>query len=339
MKKTTWMIIDPVDTLFFRGAESMEAGENHEVDTMFPPMPQTIVGAIRTAVLTQQGIMPADDLAAPEKYPFLGPPEKPGFSLTGPLFLVHGETLLLPAPAHWFADLPDPWIAKNVTVQAASPLRGAPLGLCGSTPEPFWVETPRAADLKSLGGCWATPAVFAKMTTGEAEIELLAQAGDLSAGQAAIIAPGGLFVREERLGIALERSRTARDGHLYSSVHIRLRRGVELAAGIAGAHEIPLAPAGLIQLGGEQRLCRYRLSRELTLPESKGPMSMALSPVAMDALAGGLEHCPRASGKLLRIGGWDMRKKFHKPMRAWLPAGTVFATEINDNETTNFIAI
>lgn len=92
MSTTTWLAIDPVDTLFFRGAESMEAGENHEVDTMFPPMPATITGAIRTAVLRQNGIAPADYLKNPatwqRQYPLLGIPNQPGFSLIGPLFLV-----------------------------------------------------------------------------------------------------------------------------------------------------------------------------------------------------------------------------------------------------------
>lgn len=44
MTRTTWLEIEPADTLFFRGAESMEAGENHEADTI-------IMVPIRTGVL------------------------------------------------------------------------------------------------------------------------------------------------------------------------------------------------------------------------------------------------------------------------------------------------
>ncbi len=338
-KKTTWIIIDPVDTLFFRGAESMVAGENHEVDTLFPPMPQTIIGAIRSAVMGQAGISPQEYFASPEQHPFLGPPDMPGFSLVGPLFLVNGEMLLLPVPANWHADLPDA-PPPELTVQAATPLTSNSLGLKGSVNTPFWVRQPEHDNLKSLAGWWTTVDTFRSMAAGHTRIQVATDISSLCAGTQALVPQTALYDREERLGIALTDQRTAKDGHLYTTVHIRLRPGVELAANIITEHKISLADTGIIQLGGEQRLCRYRLRHDIDLPPAGGSgMMMSLSPLDMDRLSGPVRQCPRSSGKIFRIGGWDMKKGFHKPMRAWLPPGTVFATNGHNPDNFNFIAI
>lgn len=339
-KKMTWIIMEPVDTLFFRGAESMVAGENHEVDTLFPPMPQTLVGAIRTAVMGQKGITPKAYKASPEEHPFLGQPDMPGFTLVGPLFLCNGTTLLLPVPANWYADLPDELLAE-LDVQAATPLQNNTLGLKGSNSAPFWVHKPLHDDLKPLAGWWATTETINVMAKGHASIPVVQQIEQLPHKGSALLPQTALYDREERLGIALTERRTAKDGHLYTTVHIRLRPGLELAAGIVSQHKIPLDSTGIIQLGGEQRMCRYRLSNDIDIPVTKnGQMVMTLSPLAIEQLSKEHHDCSRASGKLFRIGGWDMKTGFHKPMRAWLPAGTVFGHKpATEPDELNFISI
>lgn len=331
MTGTTWLEIAPVDTLFFRGAESMEAGENHEVDTMFPPMPTTITGAIRTAILRQKGIHPADYLARLgeycKRYPLLGEPEEAGFSVLGPLFKIAGE-ILLPVPAHWYAVLPGPreirW-GEKYPVQAARPLAVGSLGLRGSVGHPFWVHNPAGRDMKNLAGYWATPQTFTTVGQECNNIVFHNDPANLTAGTAAIFPATVLYVREERVGVALTSQRTARAGHLYSTVHIRLQDGVSILAGIMSLHAMLLDNEGLLQLGGEQRMCRYRFLAGIKLPESaEKSMVMALSPIKISELSPDLAECPRASGRLLRMGGWDMAKGFHKKMCAWLPAGTVF---------------
>lgn len=348
MNKTTWLEIEPVDTLFFRGAESMEAGENHEVDTMFPPMPATITGAIRTAILRQRTIAPADYLKEPDRfrqeYPLLGTPKDPGFSLLGPLFMAGNGVLLLPAPAHWYADLPDStkmqWGEKKYTVQAAAPLAAGTNGLAGSVNQPFWVHRPEGSDMKSLNGYWATKEAFDAMHQGKGEIVFINSLDGLQAGGASILPVNALFDREERVGIALTPQRTAREGHLYSAVHIRIRDGVRLVVGISSSHQAPMESEGILQLGGEQRVCRYHVLTELDLPKkTHGNMLLAISPLEISQLPPELVACPRTSGKLLRIGGWDMEKRFHKPMGAWLPAGTVIAVTNTTNNPPQCLTI
>jgi len=304
--KTSWLEIEPLDTLFFRGAESMEAGENHEVDTMFPPMPTTITGAIRTAILRQKGIAPAAYLQKPEKYrqeyPLLGEPQMPGFILVGPLFATVDGILLLPVPAHWHADLPDSlkiqW-GEKYQVQAATPLAEKTLGLVGSAHQPFWVRQPSGSNMKSLGGFWATGEAFSTMQRGKGEITFYNSADKIKRSQAAILTTNSIFVREERVGLALTPQRTAKEGHLYSAVHIRLRDGVRMLAGINSPHETILANDGVLQLGGEQRVCRYRLLPELLLPHNtKGNMLLALSPLEISQLSAEFAAGLRASAKL-----------------------------------------
>jgi CRISPR-associated protein Cmr3 len=334
--QSIWLAIDPIDTLFFRGAESMVAGENHEVDSLFPPMPATIIGAIRTAILGQNGIAPVDYLKNPEswrdRFPCLGLPEAPGFELSGPLFVAGDDCLLLPAPSHWFADTPEKkkkWEEKFL-VQAGRPLTGSPLGLTGSTVAPVWLHTPIKAAMKPLAGWWATAEAFTLVRQGQ-KVRFTREQGDLHSGEAAILPASALFLREERVGIALTAERIAKEGHLYSTVHVRLREGVRILAGVVSEYPFPLSSEGILQLGGEQRICRYQVLSGLKLPEEKsGSIGMTLSPLAVSDLPNNLSKVPRASGKLLRIGGWDMARGFHKPMTAWLPAGTVFFADNNE---------
>ena len=340
INKITWIVIDPLDTLFFRGAESMVAGENHEVETLFPPMPQTIVGAIRTAVMGQTGISPEEYSKAPEKYPFLGLPDKPAFATIGPLFMANRTTVLLPAPANWHAEIPDDTPPK-LHVQAALPLSNSLPGLKGSTSSPFYVCHPLHDDLKSLSGWWATIDAFNVMADSQATIPVLSDVSQLASNEPALLPQTALYDREERLGIALTSRRTAKEGHLYTTVHIRMRHGIELLAGLVTDHKIPLAESGILQLGGEQRICRYRLCDDIALPVNRqnNGLLMSLSPLAMKRLPSTLQHCPRSSGKLFRIGGWDMQKGFHKPMHAWLPQGAVFAVNQDDVNDLNFISL
>ncbi len=327
MQHIDWIEIDPLDTLFFRGTESMVAGENHEADTMFPPMPATLTGAVRTAILGQKGILPAEYCDEPEqwvaRYPLLGLPEKPGFTIVGPLFR-SGDTTLYPAPAHWMADLNDDDIdGKKVSIQAGQPFDDRGLGLTGSVPSPFWTHQPVSSDMKSLTGYWVTTPSFKEMLSGEGSLVLRKKCAELRKEEAAFISVSDLFQREERVGIALTRMRTAKEGHLYASVHVRLQPGVRILAGLHSEHPSCLDPVGVLQLGGEQRMCRYTFVKAPDLPDKKdGTLLFALSPLPA-RLPEVLQAQPRSSGKLLRIGGWDMKKQFHKPLRAWLPAGTV----------------
>ncbi len=336
---TRWIEIEPVDTLFFRGAESMVAGENHEVDTMFPPMPSTLTGAIRTAILSQNEIVPGDYLKKSEEWqqstPILGTPEKPGFSIIGPLFSVSG-TVLFPAPAHWMAAISNKCEENcKINVQAGQPFDDSlGIGLCGSVTRPFWVMNPALADMKQLTGYWVNREAFEAVNNGSGSLVLKKEPRNLQGSEPVIIALHDLVVREERVGIALNRNRTVREGHLYSTVHVRHKPGVVMIVGIESEHDPTIKSEGVLQLGGEQRICSYRMCNSPVLPSKKdGKLLYALSHLEVD-MPKELQKAPRTSaGKLIRVGGWDMNKKFHKPLCAYLPAGTVISKQKSPDAT------
>jgi CRISPR-associated protein Cmr3 len=331
-----WIEIDPLDTLFFRGSEPMVAGQSHEVRTVFPPMPATILGALRTAILSQRRV----DLSAflqhgVQELPLLGSAEKSGFSVTGPLIAAEiaggvGETFL-PSPAHWFGEETNTKDVLRVYAATAGLEEVATLGLAGGSPFPLLIDAPQSTSMKNLAGFWANAAAFTAVAESGCRLGVLDDIRMLQAGKPALLQPDALFGRELRTGIALDPAlRRVRKGHLYTSTHVRLVPGVRLIVGLS-AVLVPshLDPEGLLQLGGEQRLVRYRLrQKEVALPAPATGWAMALSPMEFGPLrAAGLIDCPRASGALLRMAGWDMKARFHKPTAAYLPMGTVIKPE------------
>ena len=51
-----WYSFEPADTIFFRGAEPMNIGENHTATANFPPPARTLEGALRAIILKQNKI-------------------------------------------------------------------------------------------------------------------------------------------------------------------------------------------------------------------------------------------------------------------------------------------
>lgn len=327
-----WLEVIPLDTLFFRGGEPMEAGETHEAGVpIFPPVPETIVGALRAAILAQKGIEPRqveklaeDEDLDQEQLPFWGSPKRPGFSVTGPLLRVNGVDLF-PAPATWFYQQAD----KVLKIKEAQPLREAPLRT--KCPNILWVKNPYEDMEPLVGRFWLTRNALER--EGGFDLKIVSRIDEISAMQAQVVPSPLLLKVEERVGIARDNvRRTVEKGYLYATRHLRLRLGVSLLLGL----DKPLCPShlaekGIFQLGGEGRLVRYRLlekDEEPRFPKTDGGRLLALSPLAYPrAKMANLLNAPYASGKLFRAAGWDMRKAFHKPTKTYFPAGAVFYTK------------
>ena len=356
-----WLSLDPLDTLFFRGSDQMVAGENHEITSMFPPMPSTILGAIRTAIMKQRGIDPRTftqasgaDPAVAQRFPLLGTPDCPGFEVCGPLFTVdtpNGEPLwFVPAPAHWFVEPPAPFLQndspKTVELRVAHPMSedALNLGVCGTVSAPLLLHKPSSSSYKSLSGWWTTmPTIrrFSRVDCGE--ILLASDQVSLTGHESLVVPLAMLTVPEQRMGIALKVStRRVKEGHLYGAVHFRLRPGIRLAVGLskdlAPSH---LDPTGVLTLGGEQRLVRYEiLGQALPLEPTESRWIMALNPVPARIVDGlGWRERPRFSGPILQVAGWDMRTRFHKETTSFLPAGTVVLVDVDEKFPFGFIKI
>jgi|LQYC01.1.fsa_nt_gi Uncharacterized protein predicted to be involved in DNA repair (RAMP superfamily) len=313
---TNWYTFNPVDTLFFRGAEPMVMGENHTTSQTFPPPAQTISGALRTAVLIQHKISFDDyggnrDVAQDIVKAIGKAGEEAPFNILGPLFMKDHE-LYVPAPYCWFVQKDDlEGTKKEIEVYKSRPVRSS---LFKTEFENMLWAKGEKGELVSVGGNWI-------------------KASDLHLKKEMIwiMGLGDFFGTEQRTGIALHKNRRVRDGHLYSFNHARLKEDVSLVFGVDKI--LPLADDGILTLGAEQRFGSYKKFTGISLgfdEHQKSFMSLSLIEGTEQA-----NHAVIATGKIQYLGGWDLKRGFHKPMKGFFPAGSVFSEKINQN----FIAI
>lgn len=311
---TDWYSFTPQDTLFFRGAEPAVMGESHSASMIFPPPAHTIVGALRTAALFQNEIAFADynkGSLPPGKESVIEAIGKSGeaapFNVLGPFFLSE-DKIWVPCPFIWFSDKNgkrDPAAkTRKVTISAPCPKT---LFKTESGEKLFWAK---GYGLETLGGNWVS-------------LDELCTAAE----EKTIKGGSDFFTSEIHTGIALDikNKRKARDGHLYSFVHARLRQDVKLVFGVD--RQLPLRDSGIFKLGAEQRFGEYRKIGNIKMPRGSSGLFISLSIVAGSKEA---NDCCIATGRIQYYGGWDLHKGFHKPMKGYFPAGSVFDKEIDN---------
>ncbi len=307
-----WYAYTPQDTLFVRGAESAEMGADHSASTLFPPPPQTILGALRTAVLMHRGISPGvyirHDFSNQEILNAIGTSDDPKpFSIKGPLFIKEGK-VFIPAPASWFIEK-EKQISSVTEEKNAGPVRviksePLPSELFVSDEELWWAT---GRETVSLGGKW--------ILADEMDREKI-HVYDLS----------HFAVQENRTGIALS-GRTVREGHLYNFQHYRLTSGTKLLFGVD--RDLALPESGSLGVGGERRFGGYERRQEpVSLPEGNSCTYLLLTAIEGDEVQ---KEQVIATPPIRYVGGWDMKRGFHKPMKGYYPPGAVFSSRVNDN--------
>lgn len=314
-----WYELIPMDTLFFRGNEPMEAGQAPSVP-LFPPPVSVLLGAFRTGYLVQKRISFPDykrGNVSDEVISTIGKcGQDPPFSVTAILLRRNGE-FYAPAPAHWFVDSEkkpqkgDAYKGLKVLTCLVRSETLKKLSVVSSSLDLPMVVTKNEAS--SLAGTWVRLELFGK--------------GEITLAEGDVLTAGELYDLEPRIGIGLTPGKTVEDGKLYNANHLRLRDGVTIAVGFD--HDPGVAPKGVIQLGGEQRRCWYQQTQGPVFSgEKEGPAYMNLSPVRAEA---DLLTEVIATGKLQTTAGWDLSIGFHKPTVTWFPAGAVFRRKISNS--------
>ncbi|HEX2958401.1 MAG TPA: type III-B CRISPR module-associated Cmr3 family protein [Chitinispirillaceae bacterium] len=314
----------PVDTLFFRGAEPLEAGQLASTG-LFPPPVTVITGALRTAVLKQKNVRFDDyknGLVSDDVTSLIG---KCGtnvpFSVTAVL-LKKSENIYAPAPYSWFIDS----AKKPVNGGDYAGLKVYPAEYCdaGVLKQLGIVDSAKSLplvvlknDAVCLGGNWV-------------RLELLQRKDQITLSQGDILTPKELYGTENRTGISLleketdRPTRQVREGALYTAGHIRLADGVSIVIGID--RECGLTDNGMLTLGGEQRMSSYQ-KFTMAIKHGNTGRFIALSPIKADTTISAKTFCV---GKQVMVAGWDLAKKFHKDSETWFPAGSVFTENINN---------
>jgi CRISPR-associated protein Cmr3 len=314
-----WYEFKPADTLFFRGAESLDKGSDHRTTVLFPPSPDTIKGAIRTAYLIEKKIdfKLYNNTNYNEKTVIenIGrSSEKTPWEIIGPL-VKKGDCLYIPAPCTWFFSKGKIEQENNsIKIHKAKKITN-PLIKKEDEKPIFWLK-PASDDIElvSLCGRW----INVDAVTGNAP--------------ARILNPEDIFAYEERTGIGLDvLNRTVLAGHLFTMTHVRLLPSVSIVFGITKGSG--LSKTGIMKLGGEQRFGIYKeITLDLDMGNEKGKEFINLSPIpAVNENGENISEYVLATGKIKYIGGWDLRKGFHKPLRGYYPAGTVFSKKISIN--------
>ena len=254
-----YMLIEPLDVLFFRDSRPFGAGDNHTGQGGQMPAAQPFAGAVRSAVLAEilasrgqsfQAFRSDEKLAAAKE---IGTPDSYGdFSLRGPFAAQQDNgavSLQLPLPLDLLREKDE---QESVTVRGMLPLMGMLDKVHRSRREtaPLWLrqEVPP--------GQLSDQIVLDKQ---------LGQYLKNDNGRPQMHADSGFTTTEKRVGIALTSDRNAEPGHLYATEFLRLKEQSGLRRGfVVQTNVVSLPEQGLLKLGGEGRAAHYTC-----LPESE----------------------------------------------------------------------
>lgn len=323
------LVLEPLDTLFFRDARPFGAAMRGRGGL---PLPQTLAGALRTSMLEQVGVdverlsqLIRDGRSLGEATQACGCAWLAEVVVRGP-FLARVENgaseVLLPAPA----TLQRPRDGSRELVMLR-PLETAPPGWgppCAGL-LPVWARTrtrlePARGYLSS--GAW-------KRMVAE----------DVTPAADDVVSPDDLYGFVERTGIGIDPERASvQQGAIYATSQLVLKPGVSFYAELtlpAGAPGTLFAKELTVAFGGEGRRVVARRGRSL-LPAAepregtKGAWLMLTTPTLVDSAFG----IPRALEALKLaalvhagsepVSGWDLARRGPKPTRFTVGAGSVY---------------
>jgi CRISPR-associated protein Cmr3 len=361
-------LFDPLDTLFFRGGLSIDAGETGYVESIFPPHPQTMQGVVRSAVILSHCKDPdfsgfgKCDTCGEKKCPLpeaIGSPKEGSYGaldVYGPYLYkeVNEEgNRYFPAPLNLMRE-------KEGDERLFSLVPGKAVSCdLGNVYLPANPENGNYKPFEAAGGwIWEDALLrYLKDKKMPARDELLAEEE--------------FYVKEPKAGIEREyATRKVKTGMLYSIVPLRFKEDVKIGLRVNGIAK-ELEPKGFAtKIGGEGRICgleikdygkstdklhlknrdRIRLVllqpadfdgkwRPSSLQEKQQSDKTTCWEGKIDGINGvTLRLISACIGRQQKIGGWDMVKKAVKPMRSYVPAGSVYFFEVINNSVSEIPA-
>ncbi len=322
---------DPLDSWFFREARVFDTSGSQQLISLFPPPARTVAGAVRTLIGETQEV-DWERFAQAGEYTDLkqviGMGDDLGtLKITGPYPLWKGERWY-PAPLHVLGTGGD-----YVRLQLGEPAE-CDLGKV-RLPEKPKDALPGA---KQLSEVWLNGVDLEQVLRGEFPKQPLSLTE--------------FYDDEPRLGIARNHAqRTAADGLLYQTRHIRPRPDLAIGVTVSGIPPAWHPERGVIRFGGEGRASAVTVGAVGTQPAApKTHKSNLLLMLLTHAdFAGGwllpgfqaaeqegvrvwrgdvhgvaLTLHSAVLGKVVREGGWDLLEHKPRPVRSLIPAGSVY---------------
>lgn len=332
--------LQPRDTLFFRDGRPFNQGESPFAPSLFPPSPQTVVGAVRAAWAKQLG-WPGHGGWGQEIRDRLGGDGETleGIGFKGPL-LQRGSEPLFPVPAMLLGESPGSRHSpprQLLRLRPSTPRFHCDMGDNISLPVPEREDGVEGRKL--VQGWWLTRAGFQQILAGK------------TPGGEHFVAEESLWRAEPRIGITLDpETGTTREAALYATSHIRLAEGVSLVMEVdnpplEGNHDWPVV------LGGESRSAWMDTVRNAKLDVPAVPLGEAtegrirytaivLTPLDPGGPPRAGEPFPGLPGRLTttcmprpqRWGGWDSIRWQPQGMRPHLAPGSVLFMEADERD-------
>lgn len=331
---------EPADTLFFRGGTPFTADSAPQdgVESLFPPHPATTAGALRAVFAlcngwTGHGRWPEhlDGILGD------GPNDLGALAVDGPFLLRDGEPLF-PVPRHLLgSNEAGQWTPRLL-------LRPGPAVACDLGDAVRLPEAPQTVGetqgFKPGDGLWLTRSGMEAVVRGALPAE------------DEIVSHRKLWSEEVRIGLERDSdARTAVEGMLYSTRHVRLQRGVSLGLRVAGIPDGWTRPfERMVPLGGESRLAEccewdgevtFDIPLKTIMNDGRAAV-IALSPLDIErdvycgrqplADFGGARVVSACLDRPRRIGGWDSLARGPLPLRCVLPPGSVLFCEMPESE-------
>ncbi|GAB4440165.1 MAG: type III-B CRISPR module-associated protein Cmr3 [Anaerolineae bacterium] len=343
----SWVFIQPCDVWLFRDNRPLPAGGGSIARGFFPPMPTTVQGALRALVLGHANV----DWRA---YREQSTPEARAL----------GEKIGYPAKGNWKASLgafrmAGPFLAREERdeLMCYFPLPADVRRIkkpVGDTGRVYFTLRPRRtagfdanwpATAPGLKPLWPPDDEADHEIPEEEWLDVRGMNAYLNNQSFSDLERRHLFGKERRLGVALDYARRGvRERMLYQVEFVRPEDGVGLLVRLDNAEDL-IGREGVMSLGGEARAARYRLAPDTSVVKHTTPLGalkrfklVLLTPAYFDGgwqpkdgnigwsrlLGAPVELVAAALGKPQRVGGWDLAKGWHKPIRAYVPAGSVY---------------
>jgi len=358
------IFIQPTEALLFRTGHPFNAGENNYAETLFPPTPETLQGAIRATIATHWD--PEKTLAEAfqqeELVALIGNQEHYGrFCITGSTPGRRAASASVGAPVERLFPLPAHLWREEEEGQRQVRLKPAPAaGVSTNLPDDMhllYPERPAQSRLEAMKG-W--------LTESGLQVTLHAQ-GEIAAGD--IVENNELYVNEMRVGIAIDgATKTTAEGMLYQAHMIRMNAdpGASFVYGFVvdirllaadvrsqknAAHRqfiddgetqrlLRLPDHGWLLLGGERKAAYFEVIAPASIEHSSEPARSGnlLYFATPAALARGWQPAAWAnplsrpvaiaSERFQPIGGWQLTPGSgggrSKVTRRCVPAGSVY---------------
>lgn len=343
----SWIFLEPSDVLFFRNAKPFSAGSDHHSSSLFPPFPTTVAGAIRSKILGQENIDLSKFKNLDEKeelFERIGSPNSlGGFSMLGPYFAVYDAKRLTaeiryPFPADCYQIDKD----GKILYQTLKPIQETITETDWDGENLFFLGAPndeRHDSQENVG--WLDPVQF----------------GEYLKGNFFACNNESLIFNEPRIGHGMDYlKRAVKKQMFFDTSYIRLKTSQRFQHGllvnVSENSKFPL-DTGWLSLGGENRSVKHIFIEEKNVKKAsdiRGSNFVKIILTTPAFLSGGwrpldgkwekilgTKKTPKLISVALKkpdfIGGWDLAKKGHKVMLTYVPAGSVYYFQLEDELT------